>query len=200
MEEKTTTPWLHARWVKRQWSAGGWWRNETKPPKKFFCSLETEKENKGGGGDFLTQCLLCFLSFWKLRDFSADRVGDSLHSLVFWRTCSPELYRPNKGLIREERVRERERERDPTSSPNRHMHTHGVVLSVCAPVDSYSGRSSVLEEEEEKRGEPVHIAVAPRQSEIPVRKWYYIKPLEHVDDTERHVIGKGFFINKKKKE
>lgn len=132
MEEKTTTPWLHARWVKRQWSAGGWWRNETKPPKKFFCSLETEKEKKGGGGEsFLTQCLLCFLSFWKLRDFSADRVGDSLHSLVFWRTCSPELYRPNKGLIREERVRERERERPDKFTKQTHAHSRGGAECVC---------------------------------------------------------------------
>lgn len=112
MEEKTTTPWLHAR----------------HPPKFFFVRLKQRKKKRsGGGGNFLTQCLLCFLSFWKLRDFSADRVGDSLHSLVFWRTCSPELYRPNKGLIREERVRER------PDKFTKQTHTHSRGSAVCVP-------------------------------------------------------------------
>lgn len=112
MEEKTTTPWLHAR----------------HPPKFFFVRLKQRKKKRsGGGGNFLTQCLLCFLSFWKLRDFSADRVGDSLHSLVFWRTCSPELYRPNKGLIREERVRER----PDKFTKQTHTHSRGGAVCVC---------------------------------------------------------------------
>jgi hypothetical protein len=34
------------------------------PPKNFFVRLKQRKKKKEGGGEsFLTQCLLCFLSF-----------------------------------------------------------------------------------------------------------------------------------------
>jgi hypothetical protein len=51
-------------------------RNEIFEKKKI-------KREKNKRKEYLDSVSLVFFSLKKLRDFSADRVGDSLHSLVF---------------------------------------------------------------------------------------------------------------------